>query len=403
MDIFIARQAIYDKSEKVIGYELLYRSSLENSFDSSIEANKATYKVIENISSFGLDELTNNKIALVNFSEEVINSNIATLLPKEKVVIEVLEDVKPTKEILENLKILKRKGYRIALDDVVNLEQTLEFIDVIDIIKVDFMLSTKNQRKELSDFIVKTNIKLLAEKIETDEDLHEAIELGFEYFQGYYYSKPSVLFGKDVVIKNSSIFSILVELLKDDFDMDIVENIIKSDVALMYKFLRFINSSYFNFLQEISSIKQAIMLIGRGELKKWISILSIVEMASYKNAEYANNTVIRAKFCEVMLEEISSEEKSMAFMVGLFSDLHLMIEKDMRSIVDELPVSIDIKKALLGEENIYKQILDIALAYEKMDMTKINSLCKKVKLDTSILGNLYLKSIEWTKNITNIN
>ncbi|ATD55656.1 EAL and HDOD domain-containing protein [Clostridium chauvoei] len=404
MDIFIARQAVYDKNEKTVAYELLYRSSLENKFDSSVNPEDATYKVIQNISSFGLEKLTNNKRAFVNFPEEVINSNMATLLPKQRTVIEVLETVKPTKEILDNLLFLKRKGYCIALDDVNDIDKVEKFIGIVDIVKVDFMFSSKEKRIEIVNFIKDNNsksgnIKLLAEKIETKEEFEEAINLGFHYFQGYYFSAPSVILGEDIAIKNTTIFNVLVELLKKNFDINRIEGILMSDVALSYRFLRFINSAYFSFVQEISSIRQGIMLIGIEELRKWLSITSVVEMRLSKNEEYANNTVIRAKFCELIMEKINYEEKASAFMVGLFSDLHLMMKSDLYSVVSELPVNSVIKEALLGKENILSNILKVALAYEEINTETMYKLCSKIKINTGNLRDLYLNAIEWSEKI----
>ncbi|GAA0084326.1 EAL domain-containing protein [Clostridium sp. CTA-7] len=401
MDIFIARQGIYDVEEKVIAYELLYRNSLNNSFNGSIEDEVATYKVIENISSFGLDTLTDNKKAFVNFPEKLIEKDIATLLPKEKVVIEILETVYPSEEIIEKLLLLKELGYYIALDDVVDENHVTNFIGVIDIVKVDFILSSRESRKKIAFICKKNNIKMLAEKIETLEGLEEAKELGFDYFQGYYYSKPSIFLGKDIAIKNTSIFNILVELIREDYDLDKVEYIMKTDVALTYKFLRFINSSYFNFLQEIKSIKQAIILIGREELRKWLSILSVVEISSGKNDEYAKNIVIRAKFCEGIANILSPKDRASAFMVGLFSNLHLMMEKDIEYVVENLPVNVEIKNALMGEENFLRSILGLALAYEILDNDNIRIQCNKLKIKQGLLWDVYCGSIEWSKNIGN--
>lgn len=398
MDIFIARQGIYNSLNKVVAYELLYRNSFKNNFATIIEDEVATYRVIENISSFGLEMLTDNKKAFVNFSEKSILKSMATLLPKENVVIEVLENVNPSKEIIDKLISLKDLGYTIALDDVIEVEYILKFIGVIDIVKVDFLLSSKDTRKKIAYICKKYKIKMLAEKIETEEDLEEAKSLGFEYFQGYYYSKPAVLFGKDISIKNTSIFMLLVELVRDDYDIDKVEHIMKTDIALTYKFLRFINSAYFSFYQEIKSIRQAIMLIGREELRKWISILSVVEMASSSD-DYGKGILIRAKFCEEVAKALDFKEYASAFMVGLFSNMHLMIEKDINYVVDNLPLNIDIKKALLGEENIYRDILDLALAYENVDSNKIEELCNKIVINEGVLWDAYCKSIEWCGNI----
>lgn len=399
MDIFIARQGIYNAEEEVVAYELLYRNSLKNNFNESVEDEIATYKVIENISSFGLDTLTDEKRAFVNFPEELINKNIATLLPKDKVVIEILETVNPTKEVLDNLIELKNKGYKIALDDVENELDIIKFSKVIDIVKVDFILSNPNSRKNMVKICKKLNIKMLAEKIETIEDLEEAKSLGFELFQGFYYSKPSILLGKDIAIKNTSIFMILVELVRENFNIDKVEDIMKKDVALTYKFLKFINSSYFNFLSEIGSIKQAIMLIGRQELRKWLSILSVVEISSSRNDEYAKNTVIRAKFSEGIAEIIAPKESESAFMVGLFSNLHVMMEKDVNYVVDTLPVTAKIKEALLGKDNILRNILDLVLAYEQIEEEKIIKLASKLNVKEGILWDIYSGCLNWSKKI----
>lgn len=172
-----------------------------------------------------------------------------------------------------------------------------------------------------------------------------------------------------------------------------------SDVALSYRFLRFINSAYFSFVQEISSIRQGIMLIGIEELRKWLSITSVVEMRLSKNEEYANNTVIRAKFCELIMEKINYEEKASAFMVGLFSDLHLMMKSDLYSVVSELPVNSVIKEALLGKENILSNILKVALAYEEINTETMYKLCSKIKINTGNLRDLYLNAIEWSEKI----
>lgn len=400
MDIFIARQGIYDLNEKVVAYELLYRNSIKNKYDIEIEDEKATYQVIDNISSFGLDVLTENKKAFVNFSEQVIKDNVATLLPKDNVVIEVLETVNPSQEIINKLTSLKELGYSIALDDVISLDYVKKFVGVVDIVKIDFMLCDKEERKEVVFFCKKNNIKVLAEKIETKEDLFEAKNLDCDYFQGYYYSKPSVFLGKDISIKNTSIFMLLVELVRENYNLDKVDYIMKTDLALTYKFLRFINSSYFNFLQEVKSIKQAIMLIGRGELRKWLSILTVSEM-SPQNEEYTKNIIIRARLCEEIASAINLKDSSSAFMVGLFYNIDEMIDKDIDYVVKTLPLNKEVKRALLGEENIYRNILELSIAYENIDKENIEKFCEKLIINEGELLELYYKSLEWGRNISN--
>lgn len=403
MEVFLARQSIYNKNRDIVAYEILYRNSLQNKFDENEKQEDATYKVIQNIASFGLDTLTNKKRAFINFPEDAININMATLLPNEKVVIEVLETVKPTKEVIENLKLLRNMGYSIALDDVITYNQVEDFLDVLDIVKVDYKLSDKYERFNIAQKLRNTEIKLLAEKIEVEDELIEAEILGFEYFQGYYFSKPTVLQIEDIATKNRTIFNIITELLKEDFDINRMEELIKSDIGLTYKFLRFINSAYFNFMQEVSSIKQSIMLVGRHELRKWLSVIWVTEMSSLIGEEYSNNRIIRARMCELVYQIKNPKDKSLAFMVGLFSDIHMLMKKSLDEFVDELPVTKDVKDALLGKENIYRDILDLVLAYENMEGEKIENIAKKLGVDTDKVGGAYLESIEWSSNLFNMN
>lgn len=402
MEIFLARQAIYNKNRKIVAYEILYRNSLENVFDESEKQEAATYKVIQNISSFGLDKLTNNKVAFINFPEEAINENIATLLPNEKVIIEVLETVMPTKEIISNLRTLKNKGYSIALDDISTYSQIEGFLGVIDIVKIDYKLSNKYERFNIAHKTKDKGIKILAEKIESESEFNEASSLGFDYFQGYYFSKPTVLKSEDISTKNSTIFNVIVELLKEDFDINIMEQLIKSDIGLTYKFLKFINSAYFNFIQEVSSIKYAVMLVGREELRKWLSIISISEMNLPIGEEYSNNTIIRARMCELIAAIKVSSDSNLGFMVGLFSDIDILMKKSLDDVVEELPINKEVKEALLGKENIYKEILDLAIAYENMDTEKIQNIATRINIDVDKIGLIYLESIEWCSKFTNI-
>lgn len=399
MDIFIARQGIYNYKEKIVAYELLYRDSLENKFSSDIDEDKATYKLIENINSFGLDTLTDNKRAFINFTESLIKNNFATILPKEKVVIEILENVEANKEVLQSLAKLRKDGYIIALDDLEKVNDLIKFVDYIDIVKIDFLISEKEERKRIANVCNKLGIKTLAEKIETKEELNEAIKLGCDYFQGYYFSKPSIFLGKDVEVKNVSIMNILKELSNEEYDVKKVEMLMKNDIGLTYKFFQFINSSYFSFLQKIESIKQAIMLIGKKELRKWLFILSVSEIATLKSEEYSKNITIRARFNELIAEEIGKIEKNSAFIVGLFSDLHLMINKDMERILNKLPLNNDIKDALIGRENIYKDILDLTLAYEKVDTKEILRLSKKINIESSVLLEKYYLTLDWCSRL----
>ncbi|MCR4943775.1 MAG: HDOD domain-containing protein [Clostridium sp.] len=365
MEIFLARQAIYDKKGDVVAYELLFRDSRENYFPRNIDEEKATLKLISNCGMMGISKLPNNKKAFVNFPRGVLLKDVVSLLSSERYVVEILENVEPTEEILIYLSELKKKNYILALDDVSNKERCKDFETLIDIYIIDFVAANKDERSKIVEEIRRINPKaeLLAEKIENEEEYEEAINLGYSYFQGYYFSKPVIVSGKDIEVKNLNCFNIMVELLNPDFSIDVVEDIIKSDVGISYKLIKFLNSSAFGFKQEITSIRQAIMMIGRKELKKWLSLLAISEIQGESNEQVTVVSIMKARFCELIAMNVVGDKSANAFLTGLFSNLDIFINKDMEEIIDEIPtLSEEVKMALLGKENVLGDILKLVNA-----------------------------------------
>jgi len=401
MDIFLARQAIYNRKNQVIAYELLFRNSNANAFMGDVNEEKATIKLISNCATIGLSNLTNGKRAFINFPKGVLLKDTICLLEKKDIVVEILENVRPTKEIISYLRELKNKKYILALDDVVINYRYKEFGTLIDIYKIDFVATTKAERVTILNEIRIINPKgqLLAEKVETKTDYDEALKNNYLYFQGYYFSKPTMISAKDISVRNVSCFNIMVELLSPNFDVGKMENIIKSDVAISYKLMRFLNSANFSFVQKISSIRQAIALIGKRELEKWLSLIIIGEMQN-SNVEYTNNTIIRGRFCELIAQEVKTSKKSLAFMVGIFSNLDLFMNRSMKDITVEIPLDEEAKAALLGEDNDLSEILNLVKAYENMDMKMVEMYSNKLGIDKKALIDMYIKSIEWLNCLT---
>ena len=216
MDIFLARQPIFDRSNKVIAYELLFRNGYEN-FCSNADGDEATLNVIVNsFYIFGIKNITNDKKVFINFTEELIKKEIATLLSSEQVVVEILENIEPTEEIVVACKKLKQKGYTLALDDFVFDEKYMNLIKLIDIIKVDFKITKGYERKKLFELLkINNKIKFLAEKVENREEYNEAVKMGYTYFQGYYFSKPVVLSRKSIFVNKNIGLKILKLINKE--------------------------------------------------------------------------------------------------------------------------------------------------------------------------------------------
>lgn len=397
MDVFIGRQGIYNRNKQIIAYEILYRNSYNNTYDKAVSSNQATRKVIYNLTSAGINTITDGKTSFINFPQDIIENDIDELLLEKDIVVEVLEDVKPTDTVIEKLKLLKEHGFKIALDDVDEFSKISLLIDISDIVKIDFKLTNKDSRHKLIKELKKYNVKYLAEKIENEDEYREALNDGYSYFQGYYFSKPSVIEQKDLQVNKRICFSIVTELIKEDFDIDFVENLIKSDASMSLKLMRFLNSGYFSFVEPIKSVRQAIMLLGKESLRKWAAVISMQSLDS--NEEYYSNTMICAKLCELIDQKINNIKVSKAFIVGLFSELNVIMGTSMESILSSIKVDAEIKDALLGKDNYLFDILSLAKSYRRFDIGKIEKYCRKLSIENSVLENIYLKAVKWQFNL----
>ncbi len=399
MDIFIGSQNIYDREGKIVACELLYRNSLLNKYDESVSSETASCTIIKNIINLGLDIVTGGKIALINCDDKVLRRNIITILPRDKVVIELLETLRPTEEVIKEIKRLNDFGFKLALDDIVDLNGIMDFIPFISCVKVDYKLIEDNNKKVITEFCKQLGIKLLAEKIENEEEYKEALELGFDYFQGYYLSKPKVMQTHDIELKSSSLYKLLGEITKDNMDLDKIENIMKLDAGLMYKFIRFINSASNGFVERVSNIKQSIMLIGEDPFRKWILLFFYSDLSGEDNEEYTNKAAIRGRFCELIMEKIDRSKKNDAFISGLLLDINLLLGKEIDEILDEIHMSNEVDNALRGHSCLIKDVLDIAVNYSEINKKQINNLYKKIGIDKNILYKLYLEAMVWVKNL----
>lgn len=398
MDIFVARQPIFNRENKVVAYELLYRNSFNNFFDESVTSSKATAILITNsYLNIGMKNLVEDKIAFINFDQTLINNEIPTILDKDKVVIEVLEDVVPDREILSNLIDLKKKGYTLALDDFCMEYEYMNTVPLYDIIKVDFIKAKLSGAEEIiKTFKAKNkNIKFLAEKVETREEYDKAFEMGYDYFQGYFFSKPQVVKSKSTAGMKVQYLKIQAEMQKKEPDFGVIEKIIESDVDLSYKILKLVNT--FSLVSEVSSIRHAISILGLKEIDKWINYVMIENFTNDEPSDLVKASVIRSKFAELIAYNSNRiDQKYQAALAGLFSLIDVILGKNMEDVLSEIPMAEDIKKALLGDETSYLYpVINIVLSYERAEWDSIDKSCKQIKLYINEIPDLYYKSIKW--------
>jgi c-di-GMP-related signal transduction protein len=346
LKIFIGRQPILDSKLKVVGYELLFRSSNVDAFDGS-DDNKATSQVINNaLLEIGLDDIIGNKPAFINFSKDLLINGVVELLPPERVVLEILETVKVDDELVAGVKALVDGGYKIALDDFTFSEEWIPLIELAHIIKFDVMAFSVEEIKEQTMKFAGRNIKFLAEKVETQDEYNQFKELGFDYFQGYFFSKPDIISHQGLSPDNISLLQLIAQLQKPDTEIDEIEKLISQNVSLSYKLFRCINSAAFGLKNKMTSIKQAVVYLGNQRLKNWACLLAMTGNSN-KPEELIQVGLVRAKMCEFIADEIEASEKDSFFVVGLFSILDAMLDQPLANILNKIPLDDSLNKALL--------------------------------------------------------
>lgn len=404
MDIYVARQPIFDRQLNILGYELLYRNGKGST--QSIDGDQATSEVI--INSFlliGIDELTNGKPAFINFTANLLKQEIPTVFSNQSVVIEILEDIEPDEEIINTCKKLKEQGYQFALDDFVYHQKFDPFIEIADFIKVDFLSSTLEQKKAIVQLAQNKNIKLLAEKVETQEAFNEAVQLGYTYFQGYFFSKPIILSGKDVPRYNMNCIHILEEINKAEPEIHRITGLFESDVSLSYKLIRLINSVGYQITRRITSVKQAIALLGFNEIRKWISLTILQDLGQQKHEVIIRDSMLRAKFGELLANTTSLKNRSSeVFLLGMFSNIDVLMNCTLADALHSLPISDDIKQCLLDHEpSTFRDLYLLITAYETGEWDTYDLQASKLNLDHPGIVTLYLQAVKWVQHVFTTN
>lgn len=401
MQAFLARQPIFDKDQNVFAYELLYRSGVKNNFYDDADGDHATSSVLTNgFLSIGMETITRGKMAFINFTRNLLLKEIATVFPKELMGVEILQDVEPDAEVVATCKKLKQAGYTLVLDDFVFRPEFTPLLEWVDIIKINFINTDSETRRSVIQQVNSKRIRFLAEKVETHAAFRQAVEMGYTYFQGYFFAEPEIVAGQALAASKMNFLRLLQQVNQPELDFDKLEEIFKEDVTLTYKMLRYINSVYFGFPNRIRSIRQALTLIGLREAKKWLSLIAMSSMGTDKSEELVLTSLSRAHLCELLAPLVGLKERSSEFfLMGLFSLLDAFLDQPLPDILEELPISDDIKNALVGRRGLMGEVLKLAIFYEKGDWNQVFASVSKLKSVEDQLPELFIKTLERTHQI----
>jgi c-di-GMP-related signal transduction protein len=401
MDFYIARQPIFTVQKRLFAYELLYRGTKEFPL-AGVSGDRATTGLLT--STFlteGIDVISDSKPCFVNFTEELLIQKTPASFPKKTLVIEILEDVRPTKEVLAVCRELSAEGYRIALDDFIYDKSLEPLIKIADIIKIDFRLTPVDTIRKTLQRLAKHKVKLLAEKVETSEEFEKAAKLGFSYFQGYFFNKPEKILIKELAVAQITLYNLLAEVTKETTTIDKLYEIISRDVGISYKLLRFINSAYFYRLQEVKTVKHAMAYLGEEELRRFVILMILSDLASVKPNELVRLSLVRAKFCELLaLQSQFKSSSSELFLMGLFSLLDSILDTEMNAIMDKLPIADEIKDALSLGSGDFMPFLRAIIAYERAEISSCTDAVNQINVDMKLLPEIYFESLKYANALT---
>jgi len=404
MDHFVARQPIFDARQRVYGYELLYRSGSTNTYEGT-DGNQASLSVIRNaFLMLGPQALTGRKKAFINFTKDLLVSGVALSLPNDQTVIEILEDVEPDDSTLNACRDLKKAGFTLALDDYTLTNTTQEsFLQLADIIKVDFKLTPEEDRWKIVQQFSGDSKQFLAEKLETRQDFNTAVKKGYALFQGYFFSKPVMVSGKDIPTIKLNYVRVVTEVNHRELDFYNLEKVIKQDTSLSYTLLNYINSAYFGLREPITSIRHAMVLLGESEVRKWASLVLFTFIGQDRPSEVIVTSLIRARLCEVLARHAGLNGcESELFFVGMFSMLDVLIGRPLREILDTMRLSDDVKYALLGMKSKYREVFELVVDYQNGNWEQFARSAKKLSLDEAIVPRLYLEAVDWADQIASL-
>ncbi|NLW10969.1 MAG: HDOD domain-containing protein [Clostridiaceae bacterium] len=404
MSLLFARQPIFDNMGRRHGYELLYREPGENAYGQH-DGDMATSSVMAaSFLSMGVSELSSQSKAYINFTSNMLLRGVATLFPKDTIVVEILETIEPTYEIIEACHDLRKKGYTIALDDFVLRDDYKPLIDLAHIVKIDFMhLKSEAERKSILQLNRHKNVKYLAEKVETREDYEMAVRLGYSLFQGYFFSKPVIINTNNIPPSKINQVRLMQLLENNDPDIGDIADVIEKDVAFTYEILKLTTTVRYYRGNKITSIRQAAMLMGLTELKKWAYITIIRKISDHDQEENISISVQRARALEQLAELTGNRDKKMSFFtLGLLSMIDVLTGCEMSLIVSELPVSSEMQDILLGNnpDTIMHTCFQLTTAYEKAQWILAEILGEKLGITMEQMASFYLDAVVWSNQAT---
>ena len=391
---YVARQPILDMHGRVYGYELLFRDGPETAFRG--DGDHATRTMLDNTVLFGLEKLTGGLPAFVNCTGETLTGELVHVLPPSMTVLEILESVEPSPDLVEACRRLKRSGFRLALDDFVWSSKFEPLVEIADYIKVDFIKSGPSEREILLNRLSGYTVALLAEKVETQEEYATARDEGFRFFQGYYFCRPLLMENRKVPVNRLSHIEILQLMRQDTIDLRKLSRLVKRDASLTYRLLKLINSPLCAMKQEVRSIQAALLAVGEEAFRRMATLAITSELNAGQSPELLRMAFVRARFCELAAERRGLDHTEQ-YLLGMLSLLPAMLRVPIGELAPQLPVRPEIRLALKGASVPERDPLEWLALHEHGAWEASDEVLERMGLSREDAISIYAESMEWAE------
>ena len=395
---FVARQPILNRDEQVFGYELLFRDGIENIFRAS-DADAAARSTLDSTLMMGFDVLCDGQRAFINCTRELLLKDGITLLPSEQTVVEILEDVEADDLVMAACERMKVAGYTIALDDFVANDPRESLTALADILKVDFERTTRAEQAALVKRFAPLGRRMLAEKVETQEQFLAAERHGVRLLSGIFFPASEVLKAREIPTNRVNYLRMLAAVSKDELDLKELEQIIKTEASVLYRLLRYLNSPLFGMRNEIHSIRHALAILGERETRRWIRLVTLVSAGQQKSSDLVLSALVRARFCELVATKIPRTQSDL-FLVGMVSMMDAILEIPMDEILEKIALDKETKCVLSGRGGRLQPVYDLMLAQEAGKWQAAKQSADQLRIHESEAGELWWQAMQWGRQVS---
>ncbi|MGL4193105.1 MAG: EAL and HDOD domain-containing protein [Vibrio sp.] len=403
---YVARQPILNAKQHTLGYELLFRDGENNAFPDYVDADRATYRlIVENFLSIGTNPQIARSRCFINFPHKSLLRRLPLTLPREQIVVEILETCQPTDELLVAVQELRQRGYLLALDDFVYSPAWERFLPYVHIVKLDIMAMGLDQacalvRERLANG---SRRRFLAERVETEADFHQARDAGFTFFQGYFFSKPELIEQRYISPEHVIAMQLFHEVCQPEVDYERAERLVAQDIALSYQLLRFVNTMSDRIAVSITSFRQALVYLGQDRLRIFISLAVASYISSKKPQQLYMLSLQRARFCQLMTTlPLFQTYQQQAFLIGMFSVLDALLDTSLDLLVEQLPLGDEVKQALRDRSGSLGALLNLGQCFEQGDWQGVAQHCHQLGLEIEEVHPRLLDAQRWSQDINRL-